>query len=379
MTTSLTFIFDRKKTASVKKTGVVELLIKAFGKRKYISTGVKLHPKEWRNEAVWAREDQDELNDLLLTMKKKVSEILTTMMKEGNLELDAIPNLLRDSVVRESTFLDYAKGYLNERSKRVCDGTKERYQVFINFLEKWGGIVYFADVTEKNIGKMEKLLEKKGLKESTRWNYHKTLKSIILQAIADGLLDRDPYPRLRIKRGKQDGLTRYLTQEEFRQLEKCEIPSKKLQKVRDLFVFQTYTMMGYSDLAAFDYKKCQVMDKQVVYKANRHKTGQEFVIVVLPPAIAILKKYDNKLPIISNMKYNDYLKAVALYAGIDKPISSHWARHTGATMLLNNWQVPMHIIQHMLGHSSIRETEKTYAKVLDSTIVETIGRLVQNP
>jgi len=110
-----------------------------------------------------------------------------------------------------------------------------------------------------------------------------------------------------------------------------------------------------------------------VYRANRVKTEQPFTIVLLKPALAILKKYDYILPIASNQKYNDYLKAAAKYAKIDKPITTHWARHTGATMLVNEGQIPMHIVQHMLGHASIRETEKTYAKVLDRTIVQTMA------
>ena len=83
----------------------------------------------------------------------------------------------------------------------------------------------------------------------------------------------------------------------------------------------------------------------------------------------ILKRYKGQLPIISNVKYNEYLKAAVLYAKIDKQVTTHWARHTGATMLVNEG-IPMHIIQHILGHSSIRETERTYAKVLDRSIVE---------
>jgi integrase len=112
---------------------------------------------------------------------------------------------------------------------------------------------------------------------------------------------------------------------------------------------------------------------QLVYKARRQKTGQEFTIMLLDPAVTILKRYKNKLPIISNVKYNEYLKAAVLYAKIDKPVSTHWARHTGATMLLNEGKVPMHIIQHILGHASIRETERTYAKLMDETIVETMA------
>jgi integrase len=111
----------------------------------------------------------------------------------------------------------------------------------------------------------------------------------------------------------------------------------------------------------------------VIYKGKRHKTGQDFTIVLLKPALAIIKKYNGKLPIISNVKYNLYLKAAVKYAKIDKPVTTHWARHTGATILLNEGKLPMHIVQHILGHATIRETERTYAKVLDKSIVESMA------
>lgn len=36
-------------------------------------------------------------------------------------------------------------------------------------------------------------------------------------------------------------------------------------------------------------------------------------------------KYNNKLPVISNVKYNQYLKVIAQAAGIDKPVSTLYA------------------------------------------------------
>jgi integrase len=132
-------------------------------------------------------------------------------------------------------------------------------------------------------------------------------------------------------------------------------------------------MMSYSDMAAFNYKSCVNVDGQVVYKARRQKTKQEFTIVLLQPALTILQRYKYKLPIISNVKYNLYLKAAVMYAHIDKPVTTHWARHTGATMLLNEGNIPMHIVQHILGHATFRETERTYAKVLDKSIVESMA------
>ena len=71
------------------------------------------------------------------------------------------------------------------------------------------------------------------------------------------------------------------------------------------------------------------------------------------------------------MKYNEYLKVVAQCAGINKPLSTHWARHTGATILLNEG-VDLKIVSKICGHSSIRITEQIYAKLLDETVVDAI-------
>lgn len=76
------------------------------------------------------------------------------------------------------------------------------------------------------------------------------------------------------------------------------------------------------------------------------------------------------------MKYNAYLKIVAQAAGIDKPLSTHWARHTGATLLLNEG-VDMKVVSKICGHSSTRITEKVYAKLLEETIVKAIKSIAE--
>ena len=85
-------------------------------------------------------------------------------------------------------------------------------------------------------------------------------------------------------------------------------------------------------------------------------------------------KYEGQLPIISNVKYNLYLKTVAQYAGIDKPLSTHWARHTGATLLINEG-VDAQIIKKICGHSSVKITEQIYAELLDETVVDAVQNL----
>ncbi len=124
--------------------------------------------------------------------------------------------------------------------------------------------------------------------------------------------------------------------------------------------------MSYVDLANFS-PDC--IDDKGIYTSNRGKTGVEFTFLVMKPARDILEKYNGKLPLISNVKYNEYLKIVAQAAGIDKPITSHWARHTGATILLNDGGVDMEVISRILGHTSTTQTRKTYAKLLDKTVI----------
>jgi integrase len=366
-------VYDRKKQAAKDKVGVVELRIYAGKVRKYISTGVKLLPKEWKNGAVTGRDDMVTINRQLQSLVNKCNKIITEMMEADNVDLDAIPNILKDRLRQKQTFLEYAKECAERKMKGLRVGTQKRYKVVLNFLEEWKGLVYFADVTEENIRKMDEYLEDRKLKQNSRYNYHKTVKIFVRQAFDDGLIVKNPYTKLKIKRGDEDGSDRFLTPEEFHRFEKCKIDAPHLARVRDLFVFQTYTAMSYGDLAEFDYRQCWKMNGYMVYRSSRIKTEQPFTIVLLKPALAILQKYDYKLPIISNVKYNDYLKSAVTYAKIDKNVTTHWARHTGATMLVNEGNVPMHIVQHILGHASIRETERTYAKVLDGKIVESMA------
>ena len=371
---TLTLVFDRKGRASKKTTGVVELKISVGTTRKYISTGVHLLKNEWSEGSVINRRDWKELNDQIQIVKKKCSEIVVKMMDDGNLDLNALPLILKEELYQRDTFLEYAMDIAEQKYRKISAGTRRHYELLFRFLNEWGGITYFSDLTEKNIMRMDDVLKERGLKEVSRWSYHKLVKSFIIKAIEDGKIKRNPYTRLEIRRGNEDGLTRFLTPEEFHRFETCVIPTESLRKVRDLFVFQTYTAMSYSDLAGFDYSKCMNFNGMKVYMANRVKTDKPFMFVLLKPALVILQRYGYQLPILSNVKYNLYLKAAVSYAKIDKPVSTHWARHTGATILLNEGKIPMHIVQHILGHASIRETEKTYAKVMDETVVKAMAK-----
>jgi len=164
---------------------------------------------------------------------------------------------------------------------------------------------------------------------------------------------------------------------EFQQLKNAIMPTDSLERVRDLFVFQTYTCLRYSDLEKFDTENITMIEGIPTYKFLQRKTKKPTVIPLLQPALDILDKYKGHLPIISNVKYNEYLKVVAQAVHLDYRLSTHWARHTGATILLNEG-VDMKIVSRICGHSSTRITEQIYAKLLDETVIDAIKKKEDN-
>ena len=82
----------------------------------------------------------------------------------------------------------------------------------------------------------------------------------------------------------------------------------------------------------------------------------------------IVKSEGVVLPVLSNQKMNAYLKEIADLAKIKKPMTTHIARHTFASLSLSN-HVPIESISKMLGHSDIKTTQ-IYAKMQDRTVYE---------
>ena len=369
-------VYDRRKTASSTKKASVEMRITYDYKQKYISTGVKLYPDQWKDGIITNIPDALQVSQVLDKKISAVKEIIYEMANAGSIDIQSIPQKLEQKEKEKMTFIQFCESRAIIRKYGKAVDSQKRYDRFIKMFKKWNGIKYFDDVTDKAIIAYDKHLMELGLRPYSKWNnYHRFLNSFIIDAIDEGLLKRNPYKWVNIDKEKEtSGIWKHLTPEEFIKLKRVKLPSKSLERIRDLFVFQTYTCMSYSDLKNFDPSGIVFIKGMRVYSGKRKKTKKTFTIPLLPAAIKILHKYDYKLPVISNVKYNDYLKIVAMTAKIDKPISSHWARHTGATLLLNEG-IDLKIVSKICGHSSTRVTEQVYAKLLDETVVDAVMKI----
>lgn len=381
-TPTFKLLFDRRHRATTNNEGSIELRITYNRIQKHVTTGVRVLPKHWRNGRIVNRIDAMELQRTLDMFIANAHKTINDLIERGELDMNTIVSVISgkqkaaasSNVDRRPLLLDYFKERAVIRKYGRSEDSQERYDRFLRWFGKWGVMLTFDDITESNIMRLDEALGK--MKACSKWgNYHRFLNSFVLDAITDGYMRRNPYKNLHINKDKvSDGISKYLTKEEFMRIEQLETNTLFLEHARDLFIFQTYTCLSYTDMASFDPGKMREVNGRMMYTGRRGKTKQEYVFVLLRPALDILKKYKGKLPMMSNQKYNDYLKILAMTAGIKKPVSSHWARHTGATLLLNSG-CGMEVVSKVLGHSSTKITRSVYAKLLDETVADAMAKL----
>ncbi len=363
---TLRFVFDRKKVATKEKKGLVQIEVCSERKRKWIGTGVKVYADQWDDKRkVTARPDSLDLNMKLDLMMSNILEYVNSLIRRKvPFDFESLDVFLKNSSESDS-FIDFIVRRTDERKDRA-EGTIKHYRTLVKVLEDFGRINYFHDLTRSNITMFDDYLRSKGIKDTTVYGYHKNMKAYINEAIRFGIISENPYVGIKINRGKSDK-RKYLTYEEMRRMERCRITDPSVNRVRDLFLFQCYTGLAYSDLYKFDFASdVERRGNKFIIADRRVKTNEDYFIVLLSPAMDILKKYDFDLPVISNQKYNDYLKVAASFAKIDKNLTTHCARHTFAVFALNNG-VPMEVVSKMLGHTNIKTTQ-IYAKVLNTEV-----------
>ena len=167
----------------------------------------------------------------------------------------------------------------------------------------------------------------------------------------------------------------YLTENELNKLRNHTFVYPSLNRAKDCFLMQCLTGLAYIDLKKLNKNNFVVEKDGLWIDTTRQKvTTAECTIPVTKEALKILKRYDFKLPVVSNQKYNSHLKRIAQLLNINKKLTSHVGRKTFGTILLNK-DVPIETVSTLLGHSNVKITQKHYAKVLHMKIARDI-RLV---
>lgn len=367
----LSFINTRKAKNGSKTPQIVELRMTFERKTKYVSTGIKVPPFYFKNERVSpSYPNAKAINDKLTSLRSKAEAVVFQMEANGFIDFEYLPTAIKSDSVNK-TFWEY----IEEQAalKDVRETTRKRYDTFLRQIKKWKMFRTFSELSVTELMKFAKLLKENGYQKSTIQSYHKYLRQFCNDAIADGHIKTSPYAAKRVVVERAEPRKdKFLTTEEIKAIEEVEL-SPHLARVRDMFIFSVYTGLAFSDMLAFSRDKVREYKGELVIDGERIKDGVQYIIPLVSQAKACLDRQGWNFGTISNAKYNEYIKIVAMRAKVDKPISSHWARHTAGMIMLNNG-VPIEIVSKVLGHANINTTQRVYAHIRVDAVVREIKK-----
>lgn len=377
-------VYDRKKQAGKTGDGTIEVRITCDRKSYYISTGIRVREREWKAGMIVNRSDAPALNKRLAVIYEKVC-------MEANRCIDADEPISTDGIKQkvwaiqsltnsEPMFMDWVKKQIEEMV--VANGTRRQYRTLLLRLTEFDRIRSWQDVTVESILSFDSWLHQRKKKngetliDSAVFKYHRGLKAMLYRAVVTGKIDRNPYELLKGKfnRGDRENVE-YLTDDEMQAIERLKVTDVMMQRSRDLFVFQMYTGLSWSDAQQFDIGNYREVNGRWISNGERVKTGVPYVSQLLPPVVEVLERYGWKVPKIENHVYNRMLKAIGAMTGIGIPLHSHLARHTFATWMLRNG-AKIENVSRMLGHTNIKQTQR-YAKVLAESVHEEFDRIAK--
>lgn len=221
----------------------------------------------------------------------------------------------------------------------------------------------------------------KTLAKSTVGKILSKLRCILNGALRKGLLNADPFYKVKVDRSPGD--TPYLTLDEIRRIEEVDLSHNlSLHRVRLIFLFGAFSGLRLGDTR--NLRRDQITTEQdgtTLLHLTQQKTVHTIQRPLLNKCILIMEQLKQMepdsvyvVPRISGQKLNAYLKVVADLASVNKNLSFRVARKTFGMVLLESG-VSIDMVSHFLGHRSVKTTIEYYSAVTRSMENSVIRRV----
>ena len=386
---SILFFLKKNKTNNKRKCPI-KCRITFLKSLKEFSTGIFVNQDYWnsgKQKAIPLSKENSILNNKLSLIYQQIDKaFLMLQILPNDFDVDDIYRKYKGEDSKKEITILGAYDLHNEKTKKLIgiDFNQLSWSRYVEsrrkvalFISKFYNRkdVRLKDLDLKFIQDLEYFFKTDlKLKQATVYRSIQRIKKIIQFAISENYLQRDPFHLYKNKKYKT--VIIYLTDEELKKLEKHNFSQERLQQVKDMFVFCCYTGLAYTEMSTLTTKNIEMgFDGNEWIQMIRKKTNKKISIPILPKAREILDKYNNKLPTLSNQKFNSYLKEISELVGIDKKLTHHTARKTFATTVLLFNNVPMEIVSELLGHSNMNITQAHYGKVVHKKVSNEIKKL----
>lgn len=383
--------FLRKKQQIESKPQTIVVRITVNGQSVEIATHLKCCVKDWKPQIQQIKGRNSaalSLNSSLHDIRARINYIFHQQTLHGE---STSPQVIKEIYLDESRTKHHLLSFFeihNENIKKQIEkgrskATYQKYEVTRKHLKGFLQVNFSLDdilickINHKFIWEFEIYLKTAAnCGHNTTAKFMQFFKRIIRLALHNHYIKDDPFLNYEIK--LHDVHRGYLTMEELKSIIDKKIDIKRLDLVRDLFVFASFTGLTYRDLKNLQRKYLYVFNGDLWLRINREKTNQPSTMKLFDIPKRLIEKYDDPasnyiFPVPSNQKVNAYLKELADICGIQKTVTFHVARHSAACLALSNG-MPIESIAKMLGHKNIRTTQ-LYAKITDMKLSEDMDKL----
>ena len=262
------------------------------------------------------------------------------------------------------------------RQNNWTDSTFEKFAAVKNHLTNFREGLTFEFFNERGLNDyVGYLRDVKEMRNTTIGKQLSFLKWFLRWAFKKGVHQNNAYDSYKPKLKSTQKKIIFLTWDELNRLREFKIPSNKqaLERVRDVFLFQCFTGLRYSDV--FNLRRSDIKGDHI--EVTTVKTSDSLIIELNNHSKAILDKYkdvpfenDKVLPVITNQKMNDYLKELAEMAGIDEP-----GRRTFICNALA-LGIPPQVVMKWTGHSDYKAM-KPYIDIADDIKANAMSKFNQ--
>lgn len=156
-----------------------------------------------------------------------------------------------------------------------------------------------------------------------------------------------------------------ITPEQIENLKNYVSFSIERTKAAAMMYVQLMTSYDYGDLAELKPESVREIGGIRYIIKNRHKNGQECMADIDDHLYSILVKYNFRMQLLPNQRYNIKLREVASECGITAHVTSKSLRKMFFMNQVNNLQRPVEVVSKMGGHKKISTTQEYY---LDLTV-----------
>jgi len=372
-------LIQRKSRQKIDGTFPIYIYFKERGasRENLLSTNFSCNINEWSQKEQAFRDsmkDSYPMNKSLNTLKTACMAVIEKYYTDNrNLTFEKFKKELEFKDQPSNNVIDYIDIVIDRKKDVIKPQSIRSYTQLKLKLEQMypKHDLYFYEIDRTFLMRFDKYCRQHKNNSNTVCRKHKTLQVVINDALDDELIKVDPYRNFNKGsiRGNRNPLNEFELKKLF-EIYRQQTLTRPQQNALRMFLFMCMTGMRISDLLNLKHENI-ITDfddagKEIkMLEFVQQKTNKTSIIPLMPEAMEILsnlpaapaeptgyifKEYRNG----QNINYR--LKEIASKLSINKNITNHVARHTFATLAIDN-EISIYTVRNLLGQTEVKTTE----------------------